>query len=458
MKHQKHEISVEILRRELRARGVAVWNALEGKFQPIPVALTPTVVRSSDWQSLVQDARLVLGTFPKLMSWLQRLEQRHLFAQIFGGLSSIEALAAQSDPMASWGHATTRVDLFWHHGAIKIIEVNATIPAMQAYSDQTTQAWITAGGMIDLRNQKISDNQGDLLRGLLSLYRRDGGTVAMPRIAILHRPGDSQLGELQNLCRDWNSRGYQAVLVTPEDLLSSGDIWMAHGEPCDLVYRHLFAWRLEGGELAQTMLHSRRTHIYNPISAHYETKAFLAVLSQVADNACLAHQAGIMDAEMQVIKKRVPWSRIISAEDVATSAAELQDRLPQLVLKRSLGYGGHHVIMGDSWSHPKTQVQLKSLTQLSIPISLPAFLDWVRHEDKSLWIAQERMSGAQRTTEVLTASGIETWNTWYDASVFINTGSEFLSGGGVSRVGKTPVVNIGTGGGLAPFIIEHDTA
>jgi hypothetical protein len=151
----------------------------------------------------------------------------------------------------------------------------------------------------------------------------------------------------------------------------------------------------------------------------------------------------------------VPWSRVILSEDAVKAMSWLEPRLDKLVLKRSLGYGGHHVIMGDAWHEAPTQSQLSSLLQCQTPVTLQDFVTWLARQDDSVWIAQERMSGVRRMTEVLTDSGVETWNAWYDASVFINTGTNFLSGGGVSRVAKTPVVNIGTGGGLAPFILDH---
>jgi hypothetical protein len=246
------------------------------------------------------------------------------------------------------------------------------------------------------------------------------------------------------------------MLVSPDQLSRAGDIWISHGEPCDIVYRHIFAWRIDDEQLLTTLKNSHAAHIYNPVSAHYETKAFLALLSQVADDPAIAISIPLSDAELAAIKARVPWSRVIHADNATTTAAAIGAKIDRLVLKRSLGYGGHHVIMGDSWNSPGTQSQLRSLMGRDGSVSFEEFMLWITHEDQSLWIAQERMSGARRVTEVLTRSGIETWDAWYDASVFINTGSRLVSGGGVSRVAKTPIVNIGSGGGLAPFILDDD--
>jgi hypothetical protein len=131
-------------------------------------------------------------------------------------------------------------------------------------------------------------------------------------------------------------------------------------------------------------------------------------------------------------------------------------KLDSLVLKRSVGYGGHQVIIGESWSMEETQKRLQYLTKMTGVISFEKFYNWVSTVDDSLWITQERMSGARRKTRVLTSQGIENWDAWFDASIFINTRTNSICRGGVSRISKFPVVNIGNGGGLAPFMIVPD--
>ena len=272
-------------------------------------------------------------------------------------------------------------------------------------------------------------------------------------IVILHREGDSQLGELLWLKNEWGRLGVETLLATPEKLSRNGDSWMVDGIPCDLVYRHIFAWRLEQSELGKALLDNRRFHIYNPPSAHYESKGFLAVLSHVASADDLARDVGLTGEEIQVVRSRVPWSRLLGRLDCAVPFHSVESRLQSLVLKRSVGYGGHQVVMGDTWESEETQARLRQLTSLVGRVSFASFASWAEAKDTSLWIAQERMSGARRETEVLTGNGLETWNAWYDASIFLNTRAPGICHGGVSRVATTPVVNIGTGGGLAPFVI-----
>ena len=446
-------IDITRFRQELADRRVAVWRAGEARWVPIPCALTPTTVTAREWDALTADARSILSAFPKVHEWLRAPEREGLFAKLFAGLNDFEREFARIPAAEQWGHVTTRMDLFWHHGAIKIIEANCTIPAMQAYSDNVLNSWLSAGGS----SENNAGNVDQLLRSILAMYREDGGLISSPRIAILHRDGDSQLGELMWLRREWSRAGIETILVTPDLLSRVGDVWIADGVPCDIVYRHIFAWRLAGHPVGACLRFNRGCHIYNPVSGHYETKAFLALVSHLASDDSLSHSVNLSRQEIEAIRSRVPWSRVLGAmpDDSRSGAvrfSEIEPKLAAVVLKRSVGYGGHQVFMGDTWNSADTQVKLTELTGIRDYVSYAAFASWAER-DQSLWIAQERMSGARRETRVMTADGVETWNAWYDASIFINTRTPPVCSGGVSRIATSPIVNIGTGGGLAPFVI-----
>ncbi len=442
-------MDLKSLRSELDRRRVAVWSAGEKIWKPIPVALTPTIVKTSEWQDVVSDARRIFNTFPKVLSWLQRPEQAQLKEGIFAGLSSIERAVIDLDPLAQWGHVTARFDLFWDCDQIKIIEVNCTIPAMQSYSDGVLNAWLKASGQDVLTR----GNMGQLLESLLSAYRGNGGRTESPKVAILHRPGDSQMGELMSLQEEWGKCGVQAVLATPSMVARSANQWFIGQMPVDLIYRHIFAWRLEDSPFASCLINNRQTHIYNPVSAHYESKAFLALVSHMSSDTQRAQEVGFSRDEMAAVNLRVPWSRILGQSPLSVPFEEVKERLPYLVFKRSVGYGGHQVVMGQDWETHETQTRLKQLTGCLGHVDFNHFASWILKQDTSLWIAQNRMSGAQRRTQVLCGDQLEEWDGWFDASVFIDSGKSPVCSGGVSRISKSPIVNIGTGGGLAPFQI-----
>jgi hypothetical protein len=256
-----------------------------------------------------------------------------------------------------------------------------------------------------------------------------------------------------SLQEEWGKCGDQAVLATPSMVARSANQWFIGQMPVDLIYRHIFAWRLEDSPFASCLINNRQTHIYNPVSAHYESKAFLALVSHMSSDTQRAQEVGFSRDEMAAVNLRVPWSRILGQSPLSVPFEEVKERLPYLVFKRSVGYGGHQVIMGQDWETHETQTRLKQLTGCLGHVDFNHFASWILKQDTSLWIAQNRMSGAQRRTQVLCGDQLEEWDGWFDASVFIDSGKSPVCSGGVSRISKSPIVNIGTGGGLAPFQI-----
>lgn len=455
----QNNLSVAVLTSELDRLGLDVWDAKAAVRRPIPVALTPVTVSKTEWAALLADARMLLTSFPLLLRWLQKSEQKPLWDALFSRLEGVEAWAAAVAEEQTWGHATIRLDLFWHHDQLRIIEANCTIPAMQAYSDMVQGAWLKAAGSPPGFLSASSSNSDDLLESLLSLYRRNGGVESSPVVLILHREGDSQIAELKYHARRWNKkRAVKVVLATPDQCYAKENYVYAAGQRIDVIYRHIFAWRLEGHpDLQAALQENRRYHVYNPISAHYEVKGFFALLSQVADSDELSRAVGFSAQQREAIRSRLPWTRLLPSKNVRgafTSLPVVCDHVETYVVKNSLGYGGQQVLVGSEWFTEEVQSRLVKLLGRPGPVRPDQFFDWIVASSDDTWIVQERMTGRRHRSQVLTSRReIVEVNGFVDASVFLNTGDRELCGGGVSRFAAGPVVNIGTGGGLAPFFI-----
>lgn len=451
----------------LRKHSLAVWLESEKKWRPIPAAVSPVTISRQDWRELTDDARLILSSFPILHGWLQHPQQKPLFDLLYGKLAPLDLQGALIDANRSWGHGTMRFDLFWHHDTLKVIETNCTIPAMQAYSDLILDAWFEAGGK---SGQRPPQNSSELLNSLLALYKRDHGVSKTPTIGILHRPGDSQMAELQHYERTWPSHlpaGSQVLRVHPNDLITHNNqiVIKSTGQPLDLIYRHCFGWRLSDHDsLQNALLDYRNAHIYNPLSAHYEVKGFLALLSYVAQEPRLAISVGLSKLQIDSINSRVPTTRLVGKDLPADltnilifDPQEFANSIERYVIKNSIGYGGHQVLMGSEWFEPSVQHRLKSLwnrSSQSDPISPADFFSWIQNESTDLWIIQDRMTGRRHKTKIIHSDdSISEINGFVDASIFLNTGTQEICSGGVSRIAAGPVVNIGTGGGLAPLLL-----
>ena len=260
--------------------------------------------------------------------------------------------------------------------------------------------------------------------------RIQGRDTAERRRGLLHRHGDPQISELRSLAAQLRERGAQARTVTPAEVILDGD-------PRRVIYRHLFARNVEpDSPLAAAFLDPARHGIWNRVDGWLEVKGLFAELSLAA-----RERRGLFTRdELNVLDACVPWTRLLDD----TLDVELLGHADELVLKRSNDYGGKSVVVGRDAG----------------PESFRTALAAARSDPAASWVVQEFVDSPAR----------EKWLCWRDApdqSVFakrvalhldISTYASLLPGaplgGSVCRAAPKNVVNIVTGGGVAPLFAE----
>lgn len=131
---------------------------------------------------------------------------------------------------ATWDRDDTRavgrVD-FLGAPALEALEVNATIPAMESYSDIAAESWLStfAGQRADIAAliRANGSNSLALLDALLAIYR-DARPDDLGRIGLLCRRGDAQFTEVTFLRDRFTAAGMEAVIVHPDELTWSGGL------------------------------------------------------------------------------------------------------------------------------------------------------------------------------------------------------------------------------------------
>jgi hypothetical protein len=391
---------------------LAVWK--NGSYSDIPLCTQAVVVEDRLWHSLVEDARLLAETLS--LAWAKMNDEDR--DVVLRGISPLErSIIEQSDSLK---HATMRFDLYWSPAArdFKIIEINCTIPAMQAYSEMAKA--------VALGPRERADG-GQNTRQLLESIKQQLGLLDGQTLAILHREQDSQIAELEWFKSHWQTMN--VLLATPSDLRWDGFNWYARDQKVDGIYRHLFAYRaVDCPQLAQG-LKSRQGYV-NSVSAHYESKAFLAFVREMLISGQLALGAETEDRLVQ----RIPAMSVLTSEQ---KRADALANARKLVFKRSVGYGGHSVVIGSQHTGEFLQ---QMLTENSTDV----------------WIAQELVDGFRQEATYVTGSTVSSDMCYFDASVFLDSGPHYICDGGVSRFSSHHIVNIGTGGGLAPFFLESE--
>jgi hypothetical protein len=431
------------------ADGLVVYKADEDRFLPIPCILTPEAIAPARLAGLARDADLVLRGTIKLC--------RHLLEQgggerLMASFTPLEKACLARDPARLARVATARVDYFLGPGdRPQALELNATIPAMQGYSDIIARRWIEAvGAERGLSPEAVARlvaravrNTADLLEGLRAHYRLLGGQAEAPSILIVSRRGDAQVGELGWYVRAFSAAGHRAEHAFVDEVGLDGEGRLeARGRRWDLLYRHIFARRVEpGSALGRLLLDPGPNVVLNPVVSPLEVKGMLGLLHEALVDAELAARFGLDADELDAVARVVPWTRVLARGAASLPDGSRTDDLAAwatahgsgLVLKRSWDYGGKSVHLGPETPDWRARVEAAVA-------------------DDDLWVVQEYVP-PRPTRHLLVEPQGPTWRELYvDISAYASHGAGVHPGGGVCRASGSKIVNILGGGGLTPLL------
>jgi hypothetical protein len=447
-------------------RGLAVTDKTTGEARAIPVTATAVVLATAELQRRQRLSALLSSATLKMSRAVCLGSAREL---VLGALSPLERKLCELTVASTDSLVTTRVD-FFVGSKVNALEVNATIPAMQGYSDIAAQALIEIAGrfwglkphVIAALMAKNGSNALALYRGLLSGYAKVRPGKTPQRIGLLLRRNDSQLTEQRYLCERFRELGSEADLIHP-DQLSGDDAVRADGKSYDLIYRHLFVRRLEepdmlGAEYVRGLLaepNGTRAVVLNPPASQVEVKTAFALLSQATEERDLAQQAGLTDEELAAIAESVPWTRPFRSAALLAQVAAEPDRY---VLKRSWDYGGRAVFVGRTRSEPSFSERVRA--------AYGTELGW---EELCKRAVDDRVGGGFVVQELVEtqpeAHLLCSGNAQTPADLFVDFSAYASVGfgnqphwGGVCRGSLSHIVNIVGGGGVLPLLTEEVAA
>jgi hypothetical protein len=406
----------------------------DGTVVPIPLLAEPEVFSRAELEAAAREAELILSAAVKLARALLRSGDERDRAALVEPFSGLEAEAmGRLFEEAPLPVMVARVDYLIPEGGgpPRALELNATIPAMPAYADLAAHSWLRAAARARGRTEReagalvaaCGSHMERLREALVAAYRARGGGKARPSIAIVARPGDSQIGELRRLTAHFRAQGHRVENLLPTDCVP---------EDWDLLYRHVWAHRVPpDSPFARALRAPGRYPVYNPVNGLLEAKALFARLSECAEDGALARQAGLDEAE-QGAAARLPWTRRLDAALAPRVKAERR----RFVLKRSWDYGGKSVHLGAELD--------------------PAA--WERVVDEALadrrgggFVAQERIFAIRKPATRIAGDELTRGVLYRDLSTYCGLGPS-RPGGSVVRAAASPIVNILGGGGLAAVI------
>lgn len=432
--------------------GLAVTLA-EGGRRPIPIGALPVILDDLVIARRATLAKDLVSATARAARWLLAGKERD---SVWMALSPVERRLVEATWRQLDSLAVARVDFLG--GAIPhALEVNTTIPAMQAYSDMAADAWLRtfAAGHPNLDGliRANGSNAEALLMALRALYARHR-RGSLSRIGLLCRPADAQLTELRFLADRFRAAGVEALVVHPDDLTLNRGMLEHQGRPLPLLYRHLFVHRLDSVpspaiEAALATSSEDGTLILNPATPHLEMKSTLAWLSRSVEDDALARDMGLNDDERSAIAATVPWTRPLVALD-RTDAERIAAHPDDFVLKRSWSYGGHEVFVGRATDKPGFWSRVHA--------TFADAADWATlcrlaaTDLRGGGFVVQRAVETQRAEQFLCTPGkVQHTDVVTDYASFASLGVD-VTWGGVCRASASDVVNIVGGGGVVPLL------
>jgi hypothetical protein len=452
----------EFARRAFNA-GLAVTRTFEDEEStvPIPVGALPVILDHGEIARRALLAQRLASATRKSARWRLANQGR----EVLRALRPIERRLVEASAHQDLPMAVARVD-FLGESPPMALEVNATIPAMQAYSDIAAEAWIRSfcAGHPRIEDLIVANgsNVAALIEALGAIYRRCHGREPV-HVGVLCRRGDAQTTELRHIVRRMLEHGWDAVLVHPDQLAWRDRRLHAGSTVLDLVYRHVFLSRLEAAtatsvETAIAAAGESRTLVLNGPGPHLEMKSTLALLSLACENAALAAAIGLTDDECEAVLAQVPWTRTLEV----TMTRDANDTLERViadpdafVLKRSWSYGGNEVFVGRARHEAGFRERASA--------SFPGVGDWedlcrraALDERAGGFVVQRLVPTTRAAQRVCTPDAVREIDVITDYAAFASVGVD-APWSGVCRASSSEIVNIVGGGGLVP-LLRRDVA
>jgi glutathionylspermidine synthase len=337
-----------------------------------------------------------------------------------------------------------RLDLYYDYkNGIQILEFNTDSPG--GYVDADTQCRIfqevphirNLTQSFALQGSHISKNFYEIIREIYLNHYRSMSINGEPLICIAGLKEDTSGTEHSTLANLFTTWGLPALLADPREIkYKSGSLYYK-SDRIGLIYRRLILFELieKWNEVQDFILGVKNSDIpvLNPFrSAIGSNKSILAILSDDR------FQHLFDDEVVSEMDRYLPWTRSFDQNTdnslIKTALAEKE----KYVLKKSISYGGTHVVVGKAVSDDQWKATIEHILSQS-----------------SKWIIQEYIDKTLKTYPYIDDKGLGFHDMVLNLNPFIVNGQ--YAGGmiRVSPVGEF-VINVGKGGAQLPMFIYEE--
>jgi glutathionylspermidine synthase len=362
------------------------------------------------------------------------------------GVTEIERELVKIDPGYSAVSPTSRLDSFLTADAYSFVELNGESPAGIAYADAAYEIFSSLPVMRRFAEHytlRTFDGRPQLLGTLLEAYREFAGARAndKPSIAIVDLKGLPTQKEFE-LFRDYfEAEGHPAAICSPDELeFTNGRLRCGEFE-IEIVYKRLLVNEYlpimsEQPALLEAYRAGAVCMVNSFRSKLIHKKALFAVLTDER------HARLFDDAEREVIRAHVPWTRKVREGKTDKGGREIDlleyvaSNRDRLVLKPNDDYGGHGIYIGWNTEGREWDEAVKA-----------ALAD-------GDYLVQERVKTARETFPALAEDG-----SVFFAEQLVDLDPLLFNGrvgSAFTRLSFTELANVSSGGGMVPtFIIDR---
>src|SRR2546430_2006364 len=403
--------------------------------------LRPHFVDEADFAQAVRVCETVWSAIEKVKD--AAVDDTSLLEEL--GLSEIERDLVRIDPGYRTVSPTARLDSFLTEQAYSFVELNGESPAGIAYADAAFEIFAELPIMkrfaqsYDLRR---FEGRPLMLQVLLECYEEFLGRKPdrPPTIAIVDLKGMPTQKEFELFREYFESRGFPAVIASPEELEFSNGRLCAGDFKIDIVYKRLLVNEyLPIMRDHSALLDAYRARAICMVNSFRSKVIHKKALFAVLTDACYASL--FSPDERTMIAGHVPWTRRVRAGKSDYFGEEIDllefvgEKRERLVLKPNDDYGGHGIYIG--WNTDE--------------------IGWDEAIHNALangdYLVQERVPTAREVFPELTPEGtINFAEQLVDLDPLLFNGKV---GSAFTRLSSSELANVSSGGGMVPtFLIS----
>ncbi len=404
--------------------------------EPMPTLLKPNFISPKQGRQLQHTVEKISSALNKFIQlYLQNDEVKRIMK-----FSEAENELFQIEPHYSFSLVISRLDAFMNDYEVKFLEFNCDSPAGTAYSDVLEDGFkeiLDSYNFTDHWKFEYINRQERFFQAIRTCYKEfrlnHPHFPEKPTVAIVDWENLATADEFVLVKEYFESKGLRAFVTSPQKFQVDGNHLVAEGEPVHLIYRRVITRELveKLDEVGDFILgvKNKLACMCNPY------RSFIVGNKKVLDLLTDQRFQSIYDREeLEVIRKTIPWTKILSDMKVAYNGYNVDlcrftsDNRQKLVIKKASSYGGKDVFLG-------RETDQKTWDNL--------IAKHIKTED---WIVQEYVNIPQEIfPEIDRGVILKLKKVNINPFAFIGK-----YGGTITRVSDKSIINVSAGGGIVP--------